>query len=42
MFVFEFAGALFKFKAKAPAFEVLSQLPPRLKALDLVLPRQPR
>lgn len=32
MFVFKFEGALFRFSAKAPALEVLFQLPPRLKA----------
>jgi len=32
MFVLELAGELFKFRAKTPALEVLSQLPPRWKA----------
>jgi hypothetical protein len=32
MFVFVFDGALFKFKAKAPALAPLSQFPPRRNA----------
>lgn len=32
MFVFEFEGALFKFRLKAPAFAPLFQLPPRMNA----------
>jgi hypothetical protein len=32
MFVFEFEGALFKFRAKTPASAPLFQLPPRMKA----------
>ena len=32
MLLFVFAGALFKFSVKAPEFEPLFQLPPRMKA----------
>ena len=35
MLLLEFAGELFKFRAKTPALEVLFQLPPRWKARTL-------
>ena len=35
MFTFVFEGALFKFRAKTPAFAALFQLPPRIAARNV-------
>lgn len=41
MFVFEFERALFRFKAKTPAFAPLFQLPPRLGSRSSHITRAP-